>query len=122
MKSALVLVLILLLLASGALTFFTRQKKGGGDIRYAEIQHGPKTMVDVTFSHDFHTSLPQLKCVTCHTSLFTMNRENFAKIKQDGDRVHAHFDRDQFCGHCHNNATAFNTDNCNLGHEKAQAP
>ncbi len=120
MKLAPACALLVLLVSSGFLTHFTNRMTGGGDVHYTEIQHGYKTMGDVTFSHDFHTGLPNFECVTCHTAVFTMNRENFSLIKERKERVHAYFDKDQYCGQCHNNSTAFNTDNCNLCHEKAQ--
>ncbi len=120
MKFAPALGFLIMFVVAGTLTRFTNQKTGGGDILYADIQHGHKTMGNVVFSHDFHTRVPELTCVDCHSSLFQMNQTNFTVIKERKERVHSYFDKDQYCGYCHNNSTAFNTDNCNLCHEKAQ--
>lgn len=118
MKTVPLIGVMFLLVSSGYLTHFTNLKKGGGDIIYTNIEHGRTSAGDVIFSHDFHTRVPNLDCATCHASLFEMNRDNFTAIKANNERVHAYLDKDRYCGQCHNNRSAFNTDNCNLCHEK----
>jgi len=93
MKRACVLIVVLCLVLSAGIA--VAAVPGGGDMAYK-----PQNAKPVTFSHDQHVNIKELKCSACHNHTFQMStgedKIDMAKITKG-----------LFCGHCHNGERAF---------------
>ena len=101
---ALIVVFCLVLVAAISASAGT----GGGDLTYK-----PQNAKPVTFSHEEHVNLKELKCSACHNHTFQMGKD---EDKMDMSKM----TKGLFCGHCHNGAKAFDVKdkaNCNRCHK-----
>lgn len=91
MKTALALTAVLCLMLPAG----TAVASGGGDITFKADNAKP-----VTFSHDQHVNIKELKCSACHNHTFQMAK---GSDKMDMSKI----TKGQFCGHCHNGVRVF---------------
>ncbi len=68
---------------------------GGGDLTWK-----PQNAKPVTFSHEQHVNVKELKCSACHNHTFQMGKD---EDKMDMSKIN----KGLFCGHCHNGGKAF---------------
>ncbi len=77
---------------------------GGGDLTFK-----PQNAKPVTFSHEEHVNVKELKCSACHNHTFQMS-------KNEDKMDMAKMTKGLFCGHCHNGTKAFDVkDKANCG-------
>jgi len=105
MKNAYIVSVLISLVLSGAVAFGSA---GGGDLTYK-----PKGAKPVTFSHEQHVTVKELKCSACHNHTFQMAK--------DSDKMDmAKLTKGEFCGHCHNGERVFDVKdkaNCTRCHK-----
>ncbi len=78
---------------------------GGGDLTFKPANAKP-----VTFSHEQHVTVKELKCSGCH------NNSMFHMAKGSDQMDMSKFTKGQFCGHCHDGVRAFDVkDKANCG-------
>ncbi len=92
MKNIFALLLALLCAAPGAVLYAS---SGGGDVTFS-----PKGAKPVTFSHERHVNVQNLKCSACHNHTFQMA---INEDKMDMSKI----TKGEFCGHCHNGERSF---------------
>jgi c(7)-type cytochrome triheme protein len=81
---------------------------GGGDLTFK-----PQNAKPVTFSHEEHVNIKELKCSACHNHTFQMGKD---EDKMDMGKM----TKGLFCGHCHNGTKAFDVKekaNCGRCHK-----
>ncbi len=81
---------------------------GGGDLTFK-----PQNAKPVTFSHEEHVNVKELKCSACHNHTFQMGKD---EDKMDMSKM----TKGLFCGHCHNGTKAFDVKdktNCQRCHK-----
>ncbi len=101
---ALIVVVCMILIAAVPATAGT----GGGDLTFS-----PPNAKPVTFSHEEHVNVKELKCSACHNHTFQMGKN---EDKMDMSKM----TKGLFCGHCHNGTKAFDVKdkaNCNRCHK-----
>ncbi len=91
MKTAFALITAFCLLSLAG----TAAASGGGNLTF-----NTKNAKPVTFSHDEHVNIKELKCSACHNHTFQMAK---GSDKMDMTKIN----KGQFCGRCHNGTTAF---------------